>query len=410
MTASVTRRSLSLGLALAPLLPRAAWAQAAASADARFLAFLDACFDASAALSPETLTDLGVKTEYGKLDDHTDALPTRALALKEQQLRAMQAQFRLADLSPTAQLSWRLFERNVATERDNYRLRWHRFPISTNGTPAGEIPVFLINEHRIDTVEDAQAYVSRLIEVERVMHEVADHVRRQAQMGIVPPKMVFAPARADARAVLEGAPFSAGPDCGLRADFAKKVGALKAGGADKARLTAAADAALTGPFKRGYDVFFALLDEIEPKATSNDGCWRLPDGAAYYQSRLAFWTTTSLTADQIHEIGLERVRSIQAEMEAVKAQVGFAGSLQDFFTEIRTDPKLKYANSQQGRDQYLADARAAIAQTMAAAPRFFRHLPRTPLEVRAVETWRQDTAPVAFYNPPALDGSRPGIF
>jgi uncharacterized protein (DUF885 family) len=222
--------------------------------------------------------------------------------------------------------------------------------------------------------------------------------------------MVFAPARTDGQAVLKGAPFTAGPDSSIRADFRKKVDALKADEATKRRLTGGADAALTGPFKRGYDTYFALLDEIEPKATSNDGAWRLPDGAAYYQSRLRFYTTTDLTADQIHELGLQRVKAIQAEMEQVKAQVGFSGSLQDFFTHVRTDPQFKYPNTDTGREQYLADARAAIAQTMTAAPQFFTRLPKAPLEVRAVETWRQETAPVAFYDEPALDGSRPGIF
>jgi uncharacterized protein (DUF885 family) len=403
---------LSLCLLAAPLAAGAARAAApaAGSLDARYLAFLDACYDASVALSPEQSTNLGLKTNYDKLDDYTDAQAGRQLALQEQQLKQMQAQFHYAELSPASQLSWRLFERNVQTAREDYRWRWHAFPISTNGTPAGDIPVFLINEHRIDSPADAAAYVARLREVERVMSEVAANVRQQAQMGIVPPKMVFAAARGDGQAVLKGAPFTAGADSSIRADFRKKVGALKIDAAAKQRLVAEADAALTGPFKRGYDTYFVLLDEIEPKATSNDGAWRLPDGAAYYQSRLRYYTTTDLTADQIHELGLQRVKAIQAEMEQVKAQVGFTGSLQDFFTHIRTDPKFKYPNTPEGRELYLGDARAAIAQTMAVAPRFFAHLPKAPLEVRAVESWRQETAAVAFYDQPALDGSRPGIF
>jgi uncharacterized protein (DUF885 family) len=97
-------------------------------------------------------------------------------------------------------------------------------------------------------------------------------------------------------------------------------------------------------------------------------------------------------------------------MEAVKGRIGFAGTLEQFFASVRTDPKFKYPNDQAGRDAYLGDARAAIAQSMAAAPRFFRTLPKAKLEVRAVEPWRQETASVAFYNRPAPDGSRPGIF
>jgi uncharacterized protein (DUF885 family) len=159
----------------------------------------------------------------------------------------------------------------------------------------------------------------------------------------------------------------------------------------------------------GFTILFAALDAIEPLAKGNNGAWSLPGGDAYYQARLAYQTTTDLTAEQIHQLGLDQVAAIHVEMQAVMTRIGFAGSLPDLFASLRTDPKFKYSNTEAGRQQYLTDARAAIAQTMAAAPRFFRRLPKAALEVRAVEPWRQETAAVAFYDQPALDGSRPGI-
>ncbi|MDB5690260.1 MAG: hypothetical protein JWL91_2136 [Sphingomonas bacterium] len=394
-----------------PSAPVAAPAGSAATAeDRRLLVFLDAAFDRLAALSPETMTGLGLKTDYGRLDDYTQAGADRRLALQERQLAEMRRRFTPGRLSPAGRLSFRLFEEQVASARRQAPFRKYDFPVSTNGSPAGEIPVFLINEHRIDTPADAQAYIARLVDSERVMREIAERMRASAAQGIVPPKMVFAPARADARRVIAGAPFDAGPDSTLLADFRKKVDALKAPAAARARLLTEAQAAMTGPFRRGFDTLFAALDEIEPKAKGNDGAWSLPGGDAYYQSRLAFYTTTDLTADQIHRTGLDQVKAIRAEMEAVKARIGFSGTLEQFFDSIRTDPKFKYPNDQAGREQYLTDARAAIAQSMAAAPRFFRTLPKAALEVRAVEAWRQETAAVAFYNRPAPDGSRPGIF
>jgi uncharacterized protein (DUF885 family) len=298
----------------------------------------------------------------------------------------------------------------VETDRRQFAFRNYDFPVSTNGSPAGDIPVFLINQHRIDSVADAEGYIARLRDSRRVMTEVAATMRDQAAHGIVPPKMVFAPARADAHKVITGAPFDNGPDSSLLADVKKKVGALKVPDATKQRLIAEASAALTGPFRAGFDTLFAALDEIEPKAKGNDGAWSLPNGDAYYAARLNYYTTTGMTADQIHQIGLDQVKAITAEMEAVKQRIGFKGTLGEFFTALRTDPKFKYPNTDAGRQQYLADARAAIAEIMAAAPRFFSRLPKAPLEVRAVETWRQDTAAVAFYDQPAPDGSRPGIF
>ncbi|MFS0773137.1 DUF885 domain-containing protein [Sphingomonas sp. 1P08PE] len=416
MTMRTSLALLLLGAVAPPVVAATAQAPAAAAPagtaaeDARLLAFLDKAFDASLALSPESMTSLGLKTDNDRLDDYTDAADARSLALQERQLAEMRRSFSPDRLGPGGRISYRLFEAQVDTARRQAAFRDYSFPVSTNGSPAGNIPVFLINEHRVDSVADARAYIARLRDSQRVMAEVAARMRKQATLGIVPPKMVFAPARADAKKVLVGAPFDGGADSTLLADFKAKVGKLDAPAAQKATLVADTTAALKGPFRAGFDTLFAALDEIEPRAKGNDGAWSLPNGGAYYDARLAYYTTTDLTAGQIHDIGLARVKSIRAEMEAVKARMGFAGSLDDLFVALRTDPKFKYPNTAAGREQYLVDARAAIAQAMAAAPHYFHRLPKAALEVRAVEPWRQDTASVAFYNPPAPDGSRPGIF
>src|SRR3954465_1248155 len=145
-------------------------------------------------------------------------------------------------------------------------------------------------------------------------------------------------------------------------------------------------------------------------AKGNDGAWSLPRGDEYYASRLRLSTTTDLSADQIHQLGLSEVGRIQGEMERIKQRVGFKGTLQQFFAHIKNGPEFKYPNTDEGRQHYLADAKAFIAQVMEAAPKWFSRLPKAPLEGRAGETWRQETASVAFYNQPSPDGSRPGIF
>src|SRR5687768_229590 len=381
-----------------------------AAEDARLLAFLDAAFDDAIASSPETLTALGTKTNYDRLDDYTDAQAERQRAQAEAQLARMKAQFDFDTLSPAGKLNYRLFEYNAERSRENYRWRDYGFPMSTNGSPAGAFPVFLINQHRIDSVADAEAYVARLRDTERAMREINAEVRAQAGKGIVPPRFNFAPVRADAKRAITGAPFGPGADSPLLADFRKKVGALDAPAEVKARLTAEASEALSGPFRRAVGEMLATLDSIEPKSTGNSGAWSLPQGAEYYASRLRAQTTTELSADRIHQIGLDEVARIHREMEQIKAQVGFKGTLQLFFQHIKTGPQFKYPNTDAGRQQYLKDANAFIAQVMAEAPKWFSRLPKAPLEVRAVETWRQETASVAFYNRPSPDGSRPGIF
>jgi uncharacterized protein (DUF885 family) len=383
---------------------------ATAAQDAALLQFLDRAFDEQLDLNPGAQTQLGLKTHQDRLGDYTDAGARREQALAERQLQAMRARFRPDQLGESARVSYRLFEYQVARGRESLRFRKLRFPVSTTGSPAGDIPVLLINNHRIDTLADARAYIARLRDTERVMGEVTLRMREQAAAGIVPNFVNFAPARADARAVVTGAPFDTGVDSTLLADFRKKVTALDVPAATKTQLIAEASAALTGPFRHGYDLLFATLDAIEPLAKGNFGAWHLPDGAAYYADQLKAATTTDLTAEQIHALGLRQVTAIRQEMEAIKREVGFTGTLEHFFDRIRADPQFKYPNTAAGRQAYLGDARAVIAAAMAAAPRYFRVLPKAPLEVRAVEPWRERTASTAFYDPPSADGSRPGVY
>jgi uncharacterized protein (DUF885 family) len=221
---------------------------------------------------------------------------------------------------------------------------------------------------------------------------------------------VLAPVRADAQRILTGAPFDNGDNSSLLADFTTKVNALSISTDAKTRLIRDGRQAMVGPFRRGYRTMLAALDRIEPRVTGNNGAWSMPRGAEYYAHQLRQSTTTELSADQIHQTGLSEVARIQAQMERIKERVGFRGTLQQFFQHIKTGAQFHFPNTEAGRQQYLSESRAYIAQVMAAAPRMFRRLPRAPLEVRAVEPFRQETAPVAFYNQPSADGSRPGIY
>src|SRR6478735_10980549 len=183
-----------------------------AAEDRRLMTFLDAAFDADAARSPQALTSLGIKQQYDRLDTYTEENRRQDLELTQRQLAELKAQFDPARLSPAGRLSYRLFSEEAEQSIENYRWRWYGFSASTNGSPAGSLPVFLINQHRIDNVSDAEAYVSRLRDVDRVMNEISANMRRQAQQGIVPPRFNFAPVRADAQRVLDGAPFKSGAD------------------------------------------------------------------------------------------------------------------------------------------------------------------------------------------------------
>ena len=384
------------------------------SEDARLAAFFEQAFQERIALSPQQMTSLGLKTDYDKLDDNTDAAAARSLALAERQLLQLNDQFNPRTLSEDSRLSWRLFEYGVEQARLSNRWRDWGYQFAANGNPTTGLPVFMINNHRVTSVSDAEAYVARLIEAERVMGEISATLRARAATGVISPVFVFAPTIANTGAIIAGAPFDDGADNPVWADFQRKVGALEADAATKERLLAEGRAALTGPWRRGYEGVLTALGEVGAQAgampDNAGGVWRLPEGEAFYNARLQLSTTTDLTADQIHEIGLAEVARLQGEMQTIMTRVGFTGSLQAMFAYLKTDPRFQYPNTPEGKEAYLTDARAFVAQVMAAAPQWFSDLPESALEVRAVEPWREATASIAFYNSPAPDGSRPGIY
>ena len=410
------RRSILMGLmasAAAPAaLARTAFQDGAAAGaqDAALIEALDAAFMEAARTSPETLTGLGLKERYGELDDYTPQGAADQLAMAERQAADILARFEGADLSEQGLLSLRLLREGVAQQRELFQYRQHQYMITKAGSVMSGLPVMLMNQHSVDSADDARAYVSRLVAVERVMNEVAADFRARAEAGFAPPALTYEPNLTTGRALISGAPFEDGEPSPLWTDIQTKVGALDIPEGEKTEIIGDARAALTGPFKAGYEVFLAAIAEVGEGKTRNDGVWALPNGAAYYEAMLGFYNSTDDTADWIHETGLSEVARLRGEMEVIKTQVGFDGDLQAFFQHLRTDPQFQYPNTPEGKEAFLEDSRRYIAQAMDIAPEWFRTLPRAPLEVRAVEEWREQTASTAFYNQPSADGSRPGIY
>ena len=179
-------------------------------------------------------------------------------------------------------------------------------------------------------------------------------------------------------------------------------------------MLAEARAALTGPFKTAYQELIAWQKEDRAKAPEKtSGVSALPNGAAYYNERLANQTTTTLTADEIHKIGLAEVARLRAEMVAIKDEVGFKGDLPAFFAELRDNkdnPPYYYPDTDEGRQAYIKDATAAIDKIKAVLPKYFGILPKADLVVSRVEAFREQPGAAQHYFPGTPDGSRPGIY
>ena len=212
----------------------------AQSEDARLAAFFEQAFQERIALSPQSMTALGIKRDYDKLDEVTDAAAERGLALMERQLAQLNDQFNPQSLSDESRMSWRLFEYGVEQARLSNRWRDWGYQFAANGNPTTGLPVFMINNHRVDSVADAEAYVSRLRDSERVMGEIAAELRDRASKGVISPNFVFEPSIANTRNIITGAPFDDGADNPVWADLQKKVAALEADDGDREEMLAVA--------------------------------------------------------------------------------------------------------------------------------------------------------------------------
>jgi uncharacterized protein (DUF885 family) len=159
-----------------------------------------------------------------------------------------------------------------------------------------------------------------------------------------------------------------------------------------------------------YERLIAVLQAQELAATDDDGAWKFPEGREYYDFVLRTFTTTNLKADEIHAIGVREVERIHREMEAIRQRIGFGGTLQEFFVFMREDPQFYYPNTEEGKQAYIDRATEFIDAMRERLDELFGLKPQAALVVRKVEPFREEGSPAAFYEQPAPDGSRPGIY
>ena len=400
-------------LAAVPLTAQPAPTPAPATADqaAALKQFFEEYDKAELALSPISKSYRGIKDgDYGKLDEFSDAAAIRNRQLDQRTADEMVRRFNRASLSAEDQLSYDLLQ--YRNQRSASIFPYRRFGYvfdQMNGAQA-DIPAFLINIHKVETEQDARDYISRIRATAAYLDGAIAESREREKLGNLPPKWVFPQVIEQSQNLIKGAPFDNGPDNDLFADFKTKVGKLNIPQASKDALIADASKALTETMGPAYQRVIATLQDQEKRAGTDDGIWRFANGAEMYRALLGFYTTTDLTPDQVHELGLAQVARIHGEMESIRQKVGFEGTLQQFFAHIRDGEQFYYPNTPAGQQTYLDESKKAQAQVAAKLPSYFGRLPKTELLIKAVEPFREKTAGKAFYNDPPPDGSRPGIY
>jgi len=360
---------------------------------------------------PEFQTRLGIKKDYGKLNDNSPAAAERDLKINKQELQWLIDSVNVAALSKDVLLSYKLFKQNTENSISDYKYRLYNYPVNQMfGAQSGK-PAFLINMHRIDDVEDAKAYISRLNGFNKYFSQLINNLKARETIGILPPKFVYDKVVQDSENILVGQPFDNSiKESTLLKDFMKKMNKLDINEKAKSMLERQANEALLVSVKPAYEKLINFMKGQKRRANFDHGVWKFPDGETFFNNALKRTTTTDLTAEEIHKIGLDEVARIHGEMEAIKNQVQFEGTLQNFFQFMKTDKQFYYPADQKGKDAYLAKAVLLIDSMKTRLDEIFITKPKADIIVKAVESFREKSAGKAFYNRPAADGSRPGIY
>lgn len=378
-----------------------------------FRAFLDRSVVKMAFESPETLTSLGFLESVGitghnaDLDDDSPEAMDKTFA-QVRDLRETLLSYSDTDLDENQRISKdiALYLADFALVSEPYR--YHNYPLNQLFGVQNGYPSFMQAQHQVHSVGDAENYLSRLQKVKLKFAQTLEGLKIREAKGIIPPKFVIE------RVLTEMNEFVAMPvqDNILYSSFKTKLADTDISADEQARLLAAAEADIKGYVHPAYQLFIDYFTQLQAKAGTDDGYWALPNGSLAYEQLLKFFTTTNYTADEIHAKGLAEVDRIQNEIMTILAAEGYDVS-QGFSVAIEAlaaDPKFYYEDSDAGRAQILVDYQHILDEVNAGLGDAFRIRPEAGMEVVRIPEFKEKTAPGAYYQQPAIDGSRPGRF
>lgn len=378
-----------------------------ASAQANKL--FDELYKAGVMRNPMFQTYLGIKDDYDKWNDISEENTLKELAITKKDLATIKA-IDVSKLDAQTKISHTLYVQKLENSIADHKWRFHSYPVNQMFGLHSQIPAFLINQHSIANEKEAQDYISRVKGTKTLLKQLVDNLKLREERGIIAPKFVFEHVIRDSNNIITGAPFENGEASTVLADFTRKVTKLEIDEEKKSALIKAVETALTTHLKPGYEDLITYLNHLESKADDRDGAWKFPEGEAFFNNALKRTTTTDLTANEIHEIGLSEVSRIHDEMRVIKDKVGFEGDLNAFMEFMRSDKQFYYAGDEAGKARYLSEAVALIDDMKGRLDSLFLTKPKAELKVKAVEAFREKSAGKAFYQSPAPDGSRPGIY
>ncbi len=363
--------------------------------------------------SPELLSSIRVLEPFG-IDGHNAELDDESLAAGDRlfarlkDARATLVSYEDADLDAADQRSKEIMLALLDIGLEAERFRFHNYPVNQMFGAQNNFPSFMESTHQVHDVGDAEDYVTRLSKSGVKFDQVLEGLRHREALGILPPQFVVD------KVLEEMRNFVATPaeENILFTALAEKMEEAELALDARQRIGAAARDEIEQTVYPAYGRLIAYFEQLDPKVEGNHGVWALPNGDEMYRLALKFFTTTEYTPDQIHRLGLQEVDRIQAEMLAILEAEGWdtGAGFEALMENLKGDPRFYYSDTDEGREQILADYRAIIEEISAGLSDAFDVMPAAKIEVRRIPEFKEKTAPGAYYEQPAMDGSRPGVF
>ena len=391
--------------------PAPATATTANAQDARLTAFLDAEFAQELKLRPQLATRLGIKEGQDRLDDISDAGARKLLDWRRASVARMKAQFDRSKLSPDAQTNYDIWALELERAERAHKFRRFQPPFySFLYSIHASLPNFLIGTHTVQDAADMRAYNARLRGIPAVLDTAIAQSKQSDAAGVRAPRFQVERVIAGSKTIITGAPFDGDADSPLWADAKAKVAKLQSSGkisaSEAETLLADARSSVLG-LKPAYDRVIAWAQGELPNAPGGRvGAISLPGGADWYAAALEQNTTTDLTAEQIHQIGLREVTRIEGEQDKLARRAGFADRNAFYADRERRFPPAPWTDAL--RDEYLRTANGAIAHTRTLLPRYFGLLPAYRIEVIREPSFSEVAGGAAHASGPSPDGTRPG--
>ncbi|WGG48643.1 DUF885 domain-containing protein [Rugamonas sp. DEMB1] len=400
---------LTLVLALAALLAHTVYAK-----PLKLDWFYTRVFASFALDSPELLSSLRILPGWldfysAKLDDASPAHEKKMTALVKNELAVLDQYDRKA-LDREGQLSYDTLHQFLQLQADGEPFSQHDFPLNQMAGMQSALPNFMAQVHQVKSKGEADNYVARLNKFPRKFSELLEGLKQREAKGIIPPRFTVEKVLVQMNGFVAKAP----QDNPLYASLKEKLAKIPAAQLDeaaRAQLLAQAEAAIKDSVHPAYRQLIAYFVALQPKATVNNGAWSLPNGDAYYAWCVRMHTTTDMTPQQVHELGLAEVARVGGEMDAILRQQGLAeGTIGTRVQTLARRPEQQYANTAEGKAAMLAGYQAILDEVNKGLDGAFDVRPKLGVEVRPVPAASEASAPGAYYEPGAFDGSRPGVF